>query len=258
MDEPELNVTAVAKKTGIHKATARRILLSLTEGGLLERSNKTGRYAIGPLIFALGNLCFCKTDIIACADPVIETLSELSNESVHLGIFVNGIVTIVMRKESKQAVGYAPRVGVTVPPHASAIGKAFLSELNEEEIDRLYPKEELRLMTPKTVSTKTELKQALKKVKESGISIDSEGSYEGIEGISSLIRNSNGEAVAAITFPIPVYRINQSKRQKLVYLVKLGCNVISYKLGYQNTDILAHSVSEIRHWWERSKSSQRI
>lgn len=252
-NELELGGVDIARKVGIPKTTAYRILETLAEGGLLERNEKTGKYAIGPVFYALGRLYLSTTDVLKTAEPVIETLNELTNESVHMGIFVKGDVILVIQEESRHAVRYAPPAGTLIPAYASAIGKVFLSELTEAELDRLYPEERLRPLTKKTVASKTELRERLEQIRKTGVSIEQEGTYEGIEGIASVIHDASGRAVAAMVFPIPTYRMNQSYRERLATLIKLGCSLTSYRLGYQDKVNPIHDIEDIRLWWEQNK-----
>jgi len=197
-NEPELGVTEIASRTGIHKATTHRILISLAQGGLLERNSRTSKYRIGPATYIMGSLYLSTTDIQTAAETVIQELNELTGEAVSMSILDRGNVILMITKESKYAFRLHVHIGSILPAHASAMGKVLLSELAEAEIDRLFPEEILRPITKKTVATKTDLKLMLEQIRKTGISFDREGSYEGSEGIASAIRDASGKAVAAV------------------------------------------------------------
>jgi len=184
---------------------------------------------------------------------VTETLNELTGEAISVGIFDKGNVVFVLREETKHAFRFAHHVGTVMPAYASAMGKALLSELTEAELDSLYPEEKLRPLTEKTIASKTELKIELAKIRKTGISINKEGSWEGVEGAGSVIRNAAGKAVAAMSIAVPVFRMNQAKRKQLATLIKLGASLISYRLGYHDMDEYIHDVQQIRSWWEQNQ-----
>ena len=59
-DEPELGVTELASRVGLHKSTVHRFLVNLEAGGLVERNPRTGRYRLGIRIF---EHLYCPPDI---------------------------------------------------------------------------------------------------------------------------------------------------------------------------------------------------
>ena len=130
------------------------------------------------------------------------------------------------------------------------MGKAFLSELGNDQLDRFYPDEILLPLTTKTVKTKTELKIELQEIRKTGIAFDSEGSFDGLEGIASLIKNSGGNTVAALSITAPVFRLDQEYRSRLANLVYMGANIISYALGFHLPPNSLRDLEEMRSWWQ--------
>jgi DNA-binding IclR family transcriptional regulator len=249
-DALEMGVTDVAHKVGMPKSTTHRLLATLTQTGLLDRNKETLKYTIGPDLFLLGSLYLKTMDIVKAADPVIKTMNELTNEAVSVAILDRGNVVIVMKEESRYAFRYAVHVGSMFPAYASAMGKALLSELDEEELNNLYPNEKLTPVTEKTIISKTELKKELQEIKEKGISFDPEGSFEELEGIASKIQNASGIKVAAVAITVPVFRLNKEYRERLATLVKMGAGLISYRLGFQISSQHLRDTEEIRSWWQ--------
>lgn len=252
-DALEVGTTDVARKVGMPKSTAHRLLVTLTKTGLLDRKKETGKYTIGPELYKMGSLYLSATDILKAADPVTRTLNNLTSEAVSLGIRDDSNVILVLKEESKHAFRISRHVGKAVPAYASSMGKALLSELTETEIDSLYPEERLQTLTPKTIATKTKLKLELEEIRKTGVSLDKEGGYEGIEGIASVIRDASGMAVAALAIPVPIFRINKAKRERLVTLVRMGAGLVSHYLGYHDMDNPVRNIEEIISWWEQNK-----
>lgn len=251
-EQVEFSVAEIAQRLGIHRTTAYRIMMTLMEDGLLQRDRKTEKYTIGPILYALGSLYLSTTDIIKAASPVTKILNELTGESVNLGIFDKGNVIFIAKEETKHAFRFAHHIGTIIPAYGSAMGKAILSELDEATLDRIYPEERLRPSTEKTIKTKTELKQELKEIKKTGISIDREGSWIGVEGIGAVIRDASGKVAAATSISGPTYRITDALRAQWSALVKLGANLISFRLGYQDKENPIRDIEEIRTWWQQN------
>ena len=253
LDEPELSVTDIAQRAGIPKTTAYRIIKYLLGVGFLERDLNTGKYTIGGGLFSIASLYLNTTDYFKAAEPVMGTLNELTHEAVNLGILDKGNVTVVMKEESKHKFRFSIHVGTTLPAYASALGKALLSELTEAELDTICQDEKLKALTKNTIATKTELKQELEQVRISGVAFDKAEGYEGVGGVGSAIRDVSGKAVAAISISVPTFRVNQTPRKKVAELVKMASHLISYRLGYRDSDTLFPDIEEMRYWWEQAR-----
>lgn len=252
--EPELGISEISRKIGLPKSTVHRILSALAKEGLIVRNEETEKYSIGPELHILGSIYASVTNILTAARPVMKVLNELTGETVVLSVLDNRYVRIITHEEPTYAFRYVVPLGHMRPAYASAMGRAMLSDLTDEEIDNLIPEESLKPVTSKTVSTKKELKRLLEQVRKTGISYNQEGMHEGIYGIAAAIRDSNGSAVAAMALPVPIFMINQAKLKLLGDLAKLGARLISYRLGYQDADTSIRSIDDLRSWWEKSQA----
>ncbi len=252
--ELELSSSDISRKVGLHRATTYRILGTLTACGLLNRNEKTSKYTIGPLLYQLGALYLDTIDVFKAAKPIMETLKDLTSEDIVLGMLDRGNMVIVMKEESKFDFKIGRHIGESIPAYASAMGKSLLSELTEAEIDNLYPKEKLQPVTKKTITSKTELKRVLEQVRKTGVAFDRESGRIGVEGIASVARDAKGRAIAALCISMPIFRANQAKRTRMAKLVKMGAELISSKLGYQNVNTAISEIQDIRSWWEKQES----
>ena len=104
--QPELSGTEIARKLGIHKTTAHRMLATLAEDGLLDRDQRTGKYMVGPALYAMGSLYLSTTDILKTAEPVVKTLNDLTGEVVNVGIRDKDNIIVVMKEESNYPVRF--------------------------------------------------------------------------------------------------------------------------------------------------------
>lgn len=253
-DEPELGIADVVSKVEMPRTTVHRILSALIRTGLLIRKNNTGKYRIGPALYTMGSLYLVTTDSLAAAEPVTELLNELTGEAIKVSVFDRGNVIVIKKEESRYDFRYQHAVGSILPAYASGMGKAFLSELSEMELESLYPNEILKPLTNKTIATKTELKEELKQIRSTGFSVDMEGNTEGLCGVGCVIRDATGKVVAAMSIGVPSHTFTAERKHQLGTLNKLGARLISYRLGYQDSQNSIHDTGQIRVWWERSQS----
>ena len=258
--EPEFGVNDICNKLGLPKATVYRLLGTLIYGRFLEKNEETGKYRIGPVLYMLGSLYLSTTDILSAAQSVTRALNDITGEAVNMSIIDGAYSTIVLKEETKYRFRWGIHIGHSTLAYSSSMGKALLSELSDEEIDKLYPEENLKKITPKTVATKTELKLDLEKIRKTGFAYIVEGDIPGISGVATIIRDSKGKAAAAMSFSFPRFRVNKARRDILIKLIKKGASLVSYRLGYRDSNNPVCDIDELISWWEQyqSRSSERF
>jgi len=250
----ELSTSEISKKLSIHRVTAHRLLETILKAGLLEKNAGTGKYRIGAELFVLGNLYLSSTDTLKVAESVMKTLNDLTGEAINLAVLDKSNIIFIMKEETKGAFRFFRHIGSVIPAYASAMGKALLSELRDSEINDLFPDERLKSLTKKTTATRAKLKRELEQIRKTGTAIDIEGNIEGAMGIASLIHCANGNAVAAMSITIPLFKLNDDTCERLATLIKLGCSLVSYRLGYQDSTATVRDIKELFSWWEENKT----
>ncbi len=255
--KPELTVTDISDKLDIPKPTVYRMLSCLTKAGLLEKKSGKGTYVIGRTLYTLGSLYLSTTDLFEAAEPVIQAINDITGEVTNVSILDDkGYIVMLLREESKHPLRHVVHVGSTGPAYTRASGKALLSALTDEEIDRLYPEEKLARLTSKTVATRTELKHELEQARKNGFASNSEQAFEGVEAVASVIRNARGNVIAAAAISAPVVRMNEVRRERFASLIKMGAGLISYRLGYQDRAQTINQIKDLYVWWRQNQPEE--
>jgi len=248
-EELELSAVQISKKLDMPLTTTIRILTTLTNHRMLERKKLNRKYTIGPEMYRLGSFFLMSADLIQVADPVVKELNEITKEVVTVAIRDQDKIIIILREESKFSIALHIHPGSVLPAHTTSMGKAFLSELTEHEIEKLYSEEILVKRTAKTIATKTELKLELERIRQTGVSFSHEESHQGNIGVASLIRDASGKSIASIAIGVPVFRINETIESKLATLIRMAASLISYRLGYHEIAAPVTDIEQIRSWW---------
>jgi DNA-binding IclR family transcriptional regulator len=126
-----LGVSQLARELGVPKASAHRLLRTLTRRGLVEQ-NAFGHYAPGAGLIALGLGVLERDPVVAVARPVLEAEAARLGETVFLTGLRGATMVVLDKAEGRGFLRAAPQVGSTVPLHATAVGKlalAFTPEL---------------------------------------------------------------------------------------------------------------------------------
>lgn len=206
VDTPERGVTEVAVELGMSKSKAHSLLASLTEIGLLQRTDQ-GRYRVGWRVLGLNRVLADTTEFRCHARPVMETLSAHFGETVHLGTLDDGQVMYVDRIQGTRAVQIAvSAIGSRLPAHCSAVGKALLATLSEQHLLAVVTARGLPAMTRKTITDIDSLRFQLTEIPLRGYALDLEEVLPEISCVAAPIMGRSGKGVAAISIAAPTYR----------------------------------------------------
>ena len=133
-EEPELGVTEIAGRTGLHKSTAHRFLVNLEAVGLLERDARTQRDRLGLRMFEMGGIVLEQMSLWDEALPFLEGLVADSGETGHLAVLERGEAIYIEKVEARRALRIPSAMGRGYPAHATSLGKVLLSDLGEDEV----------------------------------------------------------------------------------------------------------------------------
>ena len=84
--EPELGVSELSRRLGLHKNNVFRLLATLELGGYVEQSAATDRYRLGVRCLELGRAYARSHSLVERARPVLARLVAELGETAHLGV----------------------------------------------------------------------------------------------------------------------------------------------------------------------------
>lgn len=215
VERPRIRLTDASAYLGVASSTAHRLLATLQYRGFVRQDRESKAYEPGPALATIAFATIRQLDIRARARPVLETVNAKLLETVHLGRLEGTQVHFIDSIESPRAVRVVSRAGRAMSAHCTSNGKASLSLLTEEELHRLYPSEELEALTPRSLTSRTELEKDLADVRRRGFSTSDEESEEGVASVSVPIGSPSGVHYA-LTVSLPVHRMTAAKRKEIV------------------------------------------
>jgi len=200
-----LGVTEVGRAAGLPKSSAHRLLQGLARRGLVEQDAQ-GRYRPGFALVALG-LGALETDpVVAAARPVLEAESAALGETVFLTAVRGGQLAVLAKTEGTGFLRAAPRVGSTVPAHATAVGKLQLAFAPDDLCTEAVS--ELERFTARTAITKSELAAATEEARRIGWATNRDEWIPGLAVVAAPVFRS-GRLVAALAVAASSARLDE-------------------------------------------------
>src|SRR5262249_10638172 len=130
-----LSLGQIAQRVALARSTVQRIVAALAAEKLVIAASPMGRVRLGPAILRLA--ASVRTDFIALARPFLAQLSNELRETVDLATIKGDQLVFVDQVTGPQRLRTVSAVGETFPLYCTANGKAYLSELDDREIQAL-------------------------------------------------------------------------------------------------------------------------
>jgi IclR family pca regulon transcriptional regulator len=194
-EHPELTLSEVANLTGLTRATARRLLLTLGELGYVSSNSR--HFSLTPRVLDIGYAYLSSLNVQQIAQPFLEALSERVNESVSVTVLDEADIIYVARVPTTRIMTISLGLGSRLPAHCTSMGRVLLAELTPDELRAVLP-DQLAPRTDRTIRTRDELESVLDQVRRQGWALVDEELERGVRSIAAPLRDSTGRAVAAM------------------------------------------------------------
>jgi DNA-binding IclR family transcriptional regulator len=230
-ERPEWKLADLAAAVGLHRTTAYRALCALEDEGLVVRMPGRDAYRLGPEVIVLGTRALRTNDVRTVSHPELEILARLAAETVTLEVVVGSDVLILDVVKGPGMMGTRVDVGTRWPIHATSTGKVLLAAWEAAEGGRWDVPRVLPALTPHTLTTQSELRAELERVRTQGYAVALEELQLGYVAVGAVVRNHEAMPVAAVGVGGPTSRLTPDKIPELGGMVKESADRISRLLG---------------------------
>jgi DNA-binding IclR family transcriptional regulator len=221
-----LSLAKIAQRVELPRSTVHRIVTALEAESLVIPASPSGGYRLGPELARFA--ASAGGELRESVRPFIERLRQEADETVDLAVLNRERVFFVDQVAAPHRLQALSAVGVSLPAHCTAIGKALLAGLTDGQIERLLP-ERLPAETSNTITDRAELLVDLERVRATGIAYDREELTIGISAVGAAIRDA-GSVVAALSVPVPTARF-AGQEERLAETLLRTCAEVSATLG---------------------------
>ena len=191
-----LGVSDVARRLGIGKATAHRLLQTLATRGFVEQDRETGKYRLGMHLYELGHLAQARNTFRHAALPHLQAIAAATGYTVNFSVPDGVDVVFVERIETGAGGELLGHVGRRLPLHCTSSGKviaAFNPAVDQARRTAGFPPYARR-----TIRTETAWSRALADVRRQGFAVSHGESFEGMTSIAVPVMQRK-VAVASIS-----------------------------------------------------------
>jgi DNA-binding IclR family transcriptional regulator len=191
-----LGVSELADRLGLARPTVHGLLQTLQSHGFVEQDSYSDKYQLGPGLLQLGYSYLDLNELRSRSISHADNLARRTGAAVRVGVMHGSSVVVVHHVFRPDATFGVLEVGLQLPLHASALGKAILAFSTAQLIDDLLGEPLVRL-TKQTLN-EAELKRELSVIRDSGIAAERDEAVLGESSAAAPIFDHGGQAVGAI------------------------------------------------------------
>ena len=189
-------LTEVAKRCGLTRAGARRILLTLQTLGYVRSEGRM--FELTPKILDLGFAYLSSQPLWRFAEPIAMQLANDVRESVSIAVLDGDDAVFVLRVPMRKVLSDPMGVGSRLPAWATATGRVLLAALPVEEREARLAQVQLARRAVNTVRTPEELRAAVEQARRQHWCLVDQELEDGVVTVAAPIAGRDGNVVAAI------------------------------------------------------------
>lgn len=231
-----VSISELSKELELGKSTVHRIIETMEAKGYIHQDNDTKKYHLSWKLFELGNSIPRRRNLFTMDTTLLQALCDKFQETVNMGVRVDDSVVTIHKINPTSSLIANLQIGTREALHATAMGKALMSQMTREEIVKLLGTGPYEQFTSKTIKDVDQLTENINIIRGRGYSLDDEEYSAGLTCISVPLKNYRNEIVAAISISGATIRMTEDKLNEIQKELKHVAERLSAYLGWQEED----------------------
>lgn len=226
----ELSFTDVAQRLAMPKSTASRLLNQMQHYGLLDQDAATRRYRAGALLSQAVRASQAATPLDEACRKVLARLSDDSGLTAYLSTLNQRETVVLQRLNGSHPVRVLSPPGSRRAASGTAMGRALLSRLTQDEFDALYgadPAQPLPVEGKDCPATVGELAQRVAQTRADHYGVAIDQAMPGIGAVAAAVRDPDsgelrGLCLSFVSFQVDAARVAALRDSLMRQVAALG------------------------------------
>jgi IclR family pca regulon transcriptional regulator len=202
-EAPSARLAEIAARSGLSRAAARRLVLTLEHLGYVQ---STGReYRLTPRVLELGYGFLGAQDLTDLAQPWMEQLAHEAHESCSMAVLDGRDIVYVARVSVRKVMTVSLAVGARLPAYCTSMGRILLAGLAPEQLESWLAGLEPRRYTRRTVIEPARLRRIIEGARRDGYVWVEQELETGLCSLAVPLRDRAGRVVAALNLGMPFH-----------------------------------------------------
>jgi DNA-binding IclR family transcriptional regulator len=196
---------ALARELGLPRSTTYHLLTELAAAGFVVHVPEERTWGLGVAAFDLGAAYERQAPLARLAAPVLARLVDAVGHTAHLAVLHGREVLYLVEQRAPGRPPLVTDVGVRLPAHLTASGRALLADLPAAHVRALFPgaaafSQRVEGLGP---ATPTALRRLLVEARRRGYAVEDGEVTPGFASVARAVHDHAGHPVAgvAVTYP---------------------------------------------------------
>lgn len=191
--------SAIARELSLPRSTVYHLLSTLAAHGFVLHLREDRRWGLGTSAFELAGGYARQQPLARLGRPLVAALSDRLGESTHLAVMSGGDVLYIVEERAPRRPALITDVGVRLPAHLTASGRAMLASLPREQVRALYPSASaFPDRTGLGPRRPAELRELLREVRARGYATEDSEVADGLRSVGVAVHDHAGWPIAAV------------------------------------------------------------
>ncbi|WP_046468497.1 IclR family transcriptional regulator [Allosalinactinospora lopnorensis] len=202
-----VSASAIATELNLPRSSTYQLLEAMAGEGFVIHLPEERRWGLGVAAFEIGSAYLRHDPLERLARPLLGDLAKETGATAHLGVLHGADTLYLLKEQPPQAPTLVTGVGVRLPAHLTASGRALMAHLPRAQVRALYPGAGSFVdRTGAGPASPAELRDLLAHERQRGWSSEEGQVTEGFSSVAAAAFDHNGTPVAAISLTVPSAR----------------------------------------------------
>lgn len=196
-----VRASTIARDLALPRSTTYHLLRVLQDEGFLVHSPEHQAFGLSDLLADIGTSVRSADTLAKFAQPVLARLVAETQLPVvaHLGVLNHRDVVYALKVSAARAPAVITNIGVRLPAHLTATGRAMLAALPAPHVEAIYPRDDtLRSRTGPGPTTLTQLAELLDAARQRGWATENGDITLEYASVAAPVLDHNGYPAAAV------------------------------------------------------------
>lgn len=219
----------VMRACDLPRSTAYHLLNTMVDEGFVVHLREEKRYGLGVAAFEVGSGYSRQEPLQRISRRLLAGLVDAARQSAHLAVLHGRDVLYVVEERAPGRPPLVTDVGVRLPAHLTASGRAILAALPAPQVRALYPDRNAFVdrhgLGPTTLST---LRTLLTETRQRGYATEEGEVTPGFASVAAPVLDHNGHPVAGLAL---TYATGEADPAPLTLAVRRAAEALTARLG---------------------------
>lgn len=226
-----IGVRDLGRQLGFDAALVQRLLNTLVDSGFVEQEPVTRRYRIGPKALSVGHSYVVGSGLADIASPLLRELSETDALNSYVGVRSGSVCMYLVVHQSRGALSVNVVPGDEVPLHTTALGKALLADMSDDEIRELLVETGIPRATSATKLDVESIICDVNQIRLGEAAVSDEENITGIFACGAPVYDKRGRVVGALSCACAAHMADKEKRTQMYDVIRSVATKVSESIG---------------------------